>query len=230
MSTTMPELRQQLLEQALLLVPFEGWSVSALDRAAVRLAMDSEMARIAFPNGPDDAITLHNHLADQAMSEHMAGLDTCQRVPDRIQAGIMARLHWLVPHRESVRRGILFYLRTPVRMPSALRQIYHTVDEIWFAAGDRSADWSHYSRRATLAGIYLSTLAVWLNDTDPELAPTRQYLARRLSDVARLGRGLRHWRNTGSGKGGVVGRAVLTNLFRAATSCRRQLRTPRQEV
>ncbi len=39
-----------------------------------------------------------------------------------------------------------------------------TVDAIWHAAGDRSADWSWYSKRAILAGVYGATLLFWLRD------------------------------------------------------------------
>ena len=36
-----------------------------------------------------------------------------------------------------------------------------TVDAIWHAAGDRSADFSWYTKRAILAAVYTATVLYW---------------------------------------------------------------------
>jgi ubiquinone biosynthesis protein COQ9 len=59
---------------------------------------------------------------------------------------------------------------------------------MWHAAGDRSADFSWYTRRATLAGVYGAVLAYWVRDDDPEVEDALDFLDRRLADVARLGK------------------------------------------
>jgi ubiquinone biosynthesis protein COQ9 len=61
---------------------------------------------------------------------------------------------------------------------------------MWYAAGDKSADFSWYTRRATLAAIYGTTLAFWLRDPSPDLAKTLEFLDRRLADHARLHRSI----------------------------------------
>ena len=63
-----------------------------------------------------------------------------------------------------------------------------TVDAIWHAAGDRSADFSWYTKRATLAFIYSTCFMYWLQDASPEDEATLAFLDRRLADAARLGR------------------------------------------
>ena len=57
---------------------------------------------------------------------------------------------------------------------------------MWHAAGDTSADFSWYTRRATLAGVYTATIAWWLRDADPSIFGAMQFLDRRLADLARL--------------------------------------------
>jgi ubiquinone biosynthesis protein COQ9 len=69
-----------------------------------------------------------------------------------------------------------------------LRLLYHTVDDIWYAAGDRATDFSFYTKRATLAAIYAATLLYWLEDSSSDFADTRAFLERRLAGVARIGR------------------------------------------
>jgi len=65
------------------------------------------------------------------------------------------------------------------------------VDAIWFAAGDRSADWAWYSKRAILAAIYTATLLFWLHEDGEDDAATLAFLDRRLADHARLHRAQR---------------------------------------
>jgi ubiquinone biosynthesis protein COQ9 len=66
--------------------------------------------------------------------------------------------------------------------------VARTTDAIWHAAGDRSADFSWYTKRAILAGVYGATLLRWLNDGSEDDADTLAFLDRRLAGVARIGR------------------------------------------
>jgi ubiquinone biosynthesis protein COQ9 len=63
-----------------------------------------------------------------------------------------------------------------------------TVDAIWHAAGDMSADFSWYTKRGILAGVYSSTLLYWLGDTSDEDEATLAFLDRRLETVGQIGK------------------------------------------
>jgi ubiquinone biosynthesis protein COQ9 len=78
----------------------------------------------------------------------------------------------------------------PANAAHGARCTAHTVDAIWHAAGDGSADFSWYTKRAILAGVYCATMLYWLNG-DTGIDDTLAFLDRRLGDVARLGR----WRS-----------------------------------
>jgi ubiquinone biosynthesis protein COQ9 len=62
-----------------------------------------------------------------------------------------------------------------------------TVDAIWRSAGDRSADFSWYTKRAILAAVYGATLLYWLRDSSEDDAATLGFLDRRLAGVGRIG-------------------------------------------
>jgi ubiquinone biosynthesis protein COQ9 len=98
---------------------------------------------------------------------------------------VTIRLEGAEPHREAVRRA-LGLQSLPWNVPSALRTVARTVDAMWAAAGDTSSDFSWYTRRATLAGVYGATLTFWLRDEEPGFPATRAFLDRRLADLARL--------------------------------------------
>jgi hypothetical protein len=51
-----------------------------------------------------------------------------------------------------------------------------------------AADFSWYTKRATLAGVYAATLLFWLRDDSEDDAATLAFLDRRLEGVARFGR------------------------------------------
>ena len=79
----------------------------------------------------------------------------------------------------------------PIRFPrravsgedNPLRLLYRTVDSIWFAVGDKSADFSFYTKRALLAGVVASTNVFWLEDQSEGHKDTWGFLDRRINDV-----------------------------------------------
>jgi ubiquinone biosynthesis protein COQ9 len=105
------------------------------------------------------------------------------RPSQRVRALIRARLELAAPHKEAVRRAVLMLCHPAL----GARCTSRTVDVIWHAAGDRSADFSWYSKRAILAGVYSTTMLFWLSG-DTGIDDALAFLDRRLTDVARLGR------------------------------------------
>jgi len=105
----------------------------------------------------------------------------------RVRRLIALRLEQARPHREAVRRAIGL-LALPGNRALAARCTARTLDTIWYAAGDRSADASWYSKRALLAGVYTTTLLAWLRDGSEDDAATLAFLDRRLAGIGRLGR------------------------------------------
>lgn len=174
--------RDAAIEAMLPFVPEEGWTVAAVRRAA------GPDADLLFPGGAVDMVEAHSDLADRRMeaaaaAEGMEGL----RLPARVRRVIALRLEQNRPHKEAVRRG-LAVLALPGNAGVAARCTARTVDSIWFAAGDRSADFSWYTKRAILTGVYGTTLLYWLADTSPADEATLAFLDRRLADVARIGK------------------------------------------
>ena len=57
---------------------------------------------------------------------------------------------------------------------------------MWWAAGDTATNFSFYTKRATLAGVYMATLMVWLNDRSEGSSETWAFLERRIDDVLKI--------------------------------------------
>ena len=168
--------RDAALDTLVATIPFAGWSVQALREAA------GPDADLLFPQGPVDMVEAWIDAADRRMDT--VAFDQA-RVPDRVRAAIAFRLDLHRPAKDAVRRGLALLATRP---GTAAAVTARTVDAIWHAAGDRSADWSWYSKRAILAGVYGSTLLFWLRDDTPDDSATLAFLDRRLAGVGRIGR------------------------------------------
>jgi ubiquinone biosynthesis protein COQ9 len=180
--------REALIEAMLPDVPFDGWSRAALRAAARRIGLPPAEAPALFPNGPADFAACFSRWADRRMLDRLERLPLDQlRVHERVALAVNTRLEIVEPWREAVRRALTI-LSLPQNTPLAIRLLYETVDGIWYAAGDSATDFSFYTKRATLAGVYAATLLYWLEDHSPGSANTRAFLDRRLADVARIGR------------------------------------------
>ena len=159
-----------------------GWTRAALARAA------GADADLLFPGGTGDMIEAYSDLADRWMAQDAAAADLGDlRLPARVRAIIALRLRRSTPNRTAIRRA-LGWLLLPRNAAAAARCTARTVDTIWHAAGDRSSDFSWYTKRAILGGVYSATLLKWLSDEDPDASDTLAFLDRRLGDVARLGK------------------------------------------
>ena len=107
------------------------------------------------------------------------------RLAERVRLAVALRLEAARPHREAVRRAVAV-LALPRHAGLAARVLARTVDAIWQAAGDRSADFAWYSKRLILAGIYSTTLLFWLRDDSAGDTATLAFLDRRLAGHARF--------------------------------------------
>jgi ubiquinone biosynthesis protein COQ9 len=127
-------------------------------------------------------------LADRRMIEGAQALDLAATgLTARVRAVIALRLAQNRAHKEAVRRAIAV-LALPIHARQAAACTARTVDAIWHAAGDRSADFSWYTKRAMLAGVYGATTLFWLRDASDDDSATLAFLDRRLAGIGRVGK------------------------------------------
>jgi ubiquinone biosynthesis protein COQ9 len=177
--------RDAAIEAMLPHVPFDGWTLGAVRRGLASIGAEPEDAALLFPGGAADMIEAFCDWADRRMEEGAAGLDPALRLHERVRAVIALRLEQNRPFKEAIRRA-LAVLAMPGHARLAAGCTARTVDAIWHTAGDRSADFSWYTKRAILAGVYGATLLYWLRDSSDDDAATRAFLDRRLAGVGRI--------------------------------------------
>jgi ubiquinone biosynthesis protein COQ9 len=168
--------------------PFDGWTRRTMQAAAKDAGLDPTMAERAFPGGPAEAAAHFAALADRKLEEEAQSADlAAMRFTQRIAWLVRRRLEAWNDQREAVRRAVAT-LALPGHGIQAARTGWHTADTIWHLAGDTSTDFSWYTRRATLLGVYTATLLCWLDDGTEGFAATWAFLDHRLADVGKFGK------------------------------------------
>lgn len=179
-------LRDRLADAVASEAVFDGWTRTALSAASRRLELPAGEADRLFPGGPVQVLTLLSGRADLRTVEDMEKEGVAaMKMRDRIKRAVRIRLERHAGEREAVRRALAL-LSLPFNAGLALRLLYKTVDAMWYAAGDTSTDFNFYTKRATLAGVYSSTLLYWLNDRSPGSEATWGFLDRRIDDVMKI--------------------------------------------
>ena len=183
---TLDEIRDHLAAIIPLHAGFDGWTPLALDRAAEQAGVDADVARLAVQGGATAMIDAWFAALDRAMEAALPPETLgAMKIREKIAALVMARIEAAAPNREALRRALAI-LAMPQNAVLAARLAWRAADHMWRLAGDTAADYNHYTKRLTLAGVYGSTLMVFLNDDTPDFADTRAFLDRRVDGVMRF--------------------------------------------
>lgn len=180
------EIRDRLLIATLPHVVFEGWRAVALAAGAADAGMDDAATLRYFPGGAPEMVAHFSAWADRRMIEAMDAHDIAQlRTRDRIALAIRLRFEALAPWREAVRRTVSWFA-LPFNAPLGAKCGYRTVDAIWHAAGDRSTDFSFYTKRALLAGVLGAAILYWVDDDSDDHRESWGFVERCIADVLKL--------------------------------------------
>jgi ubiquinone biosynthesis protein COQ9 len=156
------ETEARLLNAMIAHAPRQGWSHRAIAAAARDIGLAVAEAELLTPHGPRDLAALMARHHDRRALETLSQLDPRSlKVRERIRLGVLARCDVAIEDEPATRRWMGF-LVLPPNVPLALRLTWASADTIWRWAGDVATDENHYSKRALLAEILISTLAIRL--------------------------------------------------------------------
>ena len=151
---------QRVLDEAVRLAPAAGWNARLTERAAQAAGLSPGETQLLLPEGARDLAALLSRRHDAAAMDRLAIHDpAAMKIRDKIRAGVVARLDAVAAETE-VMRALAAFLAFPTNLALALRLTWESSDVLWRWAGDTATDENHYSKRAILSGILVSTLAV----------------------------------------------------------------------
>ncbi len=180
---TLDEVRVFLAPGLAAQAAFDGWNEKAVLAAAELVGVDSDLARLAYNNGPVDMIDAWFQTVDvQMAAKYSADELIAMKVRQRIKALVEARLEAMETDREGLRRALAI-LAAPPHLRKAAKMGWRAADKMWRLAGDTATDYNHYTKRTLLSGVYGSTISVFLDDESEGYSETRAFLDRRIENV-----------------------------------------------
>ena len=188
------QIKIDLIKAMLIHVPFDGWTWHAMEQGAIDIGFEKKKTsslrikifKDLFKNGSIDFIDIFSEIIDLEVKENYNSIEAKpERVPEKIKKIIMIRLKLCQKYKEAVRSSISLSA-IPVNTKISLNILYRTCNSIWRIAGDKSTDFSFYTRRISLAAVYTSTLLFWLNDKSNNNNETEFFLDRRLKDISKI--------------------------------------------
>ena len=188
------QIRINLIKAMLTHVPFDGWTWESMEQGAKDIGFEKKKTpsirikifKSLFKNGSIDFIDIFSEMIDLEVKEKYELIESKPtRIPEKIKKIIMIRLNLCEKYREAVRSSISL-TAIPKNTKTSFNILYRTCNSIWRMAGDKSTDFSFYTRRMSLAAIYTSTLLFWLNDKYNDNVETEFFLDRRLNDISKI--------------------------------------------
>lgn len=180
---TLDEIREALAPLLASNAAFDGWNDKAVAAAAQSLGIDEDIARLAFKDGALSMIEAWIGAVDAEMARRLPPEKLgAMKIRERITALVATRLEIMAADREGLRRAQAI-MAMPQNLPRSSRIGWRSADRMWRLAGDTATDFNHYTKRATLSAVYLSTLSVFVNDESEDFADTRAFLDRRIDNV-----------------------------------------------
>ena len=212
----------RLLDAALPNVAFDGWSEATYRAAVAQSGIDPAEARMVAPRGALDLAVAYHRRGDRAMLAALKDEDlTVLPFRERVARALELRID-AMEDREAVRRASsLFTL--PQNSAEGARLVWETADHVWTALGDTSEDVNWYTKRATLSGVWASTVLYWLGDDSAGAVDTRAFLRRRIDNVMQIEKVKAQLRGNPVTKSVMSGLGALFSRVQAPARARRDL-------
>ena len=160
--------RLEVLKFAKIFVSEKGLTKNSLENISKRYGLDINETELLFPEGNIDFIKF---TLEQLNKE----LDECCRKIDLIRLPVHKRIKKILLSKISImNKNKLFYksiflnLLIPKKNFSLSNQLYNSVDQIWFIAGDSSTDFNFYTKRLILSVIYSRIMLYFFNNNNQQ--------------------------------------------------------------
>ena len=158
--------RLEILKYAKIIVSTNGLKTNVLKVISNKYKLNINEVHILFPKGNNDLIKFALDQLNIDLEDSCKKIDLI-RLPihKRIKKILLLKL-FLMNKEKLFYKSIFLNLLIPKKNISVPNQLYKSVDQIWFLAGDTSIDFNFYTKRLILAGIYTRVVLFFFNNND----------------------------------------------------------------
>ena len=160
--------RQVVLSFAKEFVSKNGLTKNCLENISKKYGLNTDETDLLFPQGNIDLIKFALEQLNNDLEVYCRQIDLI-RLPihKRIRKVLLSKIS-LMNKDKPFYRSIFLNLLIPKKNFSLSSQLYNSVDQLWFIAGDSSTDFNFYTKRLILSGIYSRVMLFFFNNNNQE--------------------------------------------------------------
>ena len=160
--------RQVVLRFAKEFISENGLTKNCLENISKKYGLNNDETDLLFPQGNIDLIKFALGQLNNDLEVYCRQIDLI-RLPihKRIRKVLLSKIS-LMNKDKLFYRSIFLNLLIPKKNFSLSSQIYNSVDQLWFIAGDSSTDFNFYTKRLILLSIYLRVMLFFFNNNNQE--------------------------------------------------------------
>ena len=164
-------------------VPKFGWSRETLLQCAKKQRISTSVLAKLFPSFEYDVlkfIIAQNNI--QVEKNYNSFNNSRLKTRDKIKNILELKFDSNEYLKKSLPEMLKFLLR-PGNLLMSIKMLHENSDFIWNLAGDKSNDFSFYSKRGLLSMVYLATLIYWLNDNSTKGIGTKNFISKSVDGI-----------------------------------------------
>ena len=160
--------RQEVLKFAKAFVSEKSLTKNCLENISKKYGLNADETDLLFPQGNIDLIKFALEQLNNDLEVYCRQIDLI-RLPihKRIRQVLLSKIS-LMNKDKPFYRSIFLNLLIPKKNFSLSSQLYNSVDQLWFIAGDSSTDFNFYTKRLILSGIYSRVMLFFFNNNNQE--------------------------------------------------------------
>ena len=184
---SLKNIRKNIYKEAKFTASKYGWSENLFDILSNKSSYTCKEIYDLFPEGYLSIVQIYLEEINEKMTKESEKINLIRlKTHERIRELCILRLNIMAKEKDLVSKTFL-HLLLPHNYKFSSKNLYKTVDQIWFLAGDNSTDFNFYSKRIILASIYTSTMIHFINnDNMDDTLFLLNKLLRRVSKIPQI--------------------------------------------
>ena len=161
--------RLKILKFAKIVVAKDGLTSNTFKNISKKYDLNIDEMNLLFPGGKNDFLQFVLEQLNIDLENYCKKLDLI-RLPlhKRIRKILLSKIY-IMDKEKKFYKKIFLNLLIPKKNFSLPIQLYKSIDQIWFIAGDTSVDFNFYTKRLILAGIYSRVIFFFFNNNNQTL-------------------------------------------------------------
>ena len=158
--------RLKILKLAKLIIAEEGLNSNTFETISLKYNLNINEINLLFPDGNKDLLEYSLDQLNIELQEYCKSIDLI-RLPlhKRIRKILLSKIEIMNKEKNFYKKIFLKSL-LPNKTISLSKQLYKSIDQIWYLAGDTSVDFNFYTKRLILAGIYSRVVLFFFNNNN----------------------------------------------------------------